>query len=88
MKREYRRTNKRLRNLRHMTFQFREVNQAGDTFRDHFRHDKAQITLVRQTHQYDNGDVFVNWYCVELGGGNAGIGYWLRLAERRMRPVK
>ena len=82
MKRKYRKTSKRLPDLKNMNFQFREINLEKDEFRDYYKHTKAQITLIRYTATFDDR-VYVHWECPELGGGNAGLQYWLNIAKQR-----
>lgn len=73
---------KHLKNLKGMKFMKRLM--IDQSFNDYFFHEKSQITLVRVLRWYgDPRNQYVYWTCPELGGGNAGIGYWLKKAKYR-----
>ncbi len=94
MKRKWRLSEKKLKSGKNMEFLGRyecvgELPKGWRSFRDDYRH-RDGLTLSRTTTVYDEGKMYVNWTCEELGGGNAGIGYWLKMAaaRRAMRPQK
>jgi len=51
--------------------------------RDIYYHAIAQVKLIRCTHTRKDkpNDLYVNWTCPELGGGNASLSYWLQKAD-------
>jgi len=78
-----------LRNLKNMRFVERRIVVESGEIRDYYFHEIEQITLRRDMHFWErsNGERthYVHWTCEELGGGNAGIGYWLAKARDRRR---
>jgi hypothetical protein len=82
MKRDWAASTKRLKSPRGMTFVRREVRLPGRLpegwreFRDVFDH-REGVTLCRTTTVDASGAVYVRWTCPTLGGGHAGVGYWL-----------
>jgi hypothetical protein len=74
-----------LKSFKNMRFVERRIVVGTGEIRDYFFHEIGQITLRRNLHYWSNGETYVNWTCDELGGGNAGISYWLLKAKDAQR---
>ena len=76
-----------LKNLKNMRFIERRIVVETGEIRDYYFHEIEQITLRRDMYFWLNGEHSVHWTCEELGGGNAGIGYWLAKAKDNRRRL-
>lgn len=74
---------KKLKNLRNMLFVKRTYYKSEFTtqIKDYFYHTIKQITLVRRLTNYGDNESFLYWECPELGGGTAGLKYWVNLEK-------
>ena len=76
---------KKIKNLKNMLFIKRthtyESYHSITEVCDYFFHTVKQVTVIRKLIEYSGCKPFVHWTCPELGGGNAGLGYWLNMEK-------